>query len=187
MDRGKVQHVEAHPGDVGQALDAVAERAMHAGCRAARARKHLVPRAEARALAIDEQGKFDRKSRRETSVGVPHRDRAEFLVQREDPQRSHVVHRPHLLRPPQQLLTIAAVRALRGGIDEIGATACGDPQIVGVDAARKIVTPGKEVVDPGGHRVAIATQRGDVNSPCQRSLPSGTIGVSCHSASSSLR
>ena len=63
MDRRQVEHVKAHPCDVGQAGLAIPERPVPAGVRTARPRKHLVPRAVARLLAIDDDFQLFRINR----------------------------------------------------------------------------------------------------------------------------
>src|SRR3979409_2565979 len=59
MDRREVHDVEAHRGDLVQPLLDVGERAVHAGLAGSRAREELVPRAEARAVALDVEGEVD--------------------------------------------------------------------------------------------------------------------------------
>ena len=51
--------------------------------------------------------------------------------------------------------------ALRGLLDQRGAGARGDAQVVDVDAAREVVPPRQEGVDPGAHRVLPAAERVD--------------------------
>ena len=60
MDRGEVEDIEAHCGDVWQSRDAIAERAVLSGNGALAARDHLVPGAVNGPLAIDHQRKEPR-------------------------------------------------------------------------------------------------------------------------------
>src|SRR5688572_33335219 len=79
MDRRQVEHVESHPGDVGQPLLAVLERAVPARLRARRAGKHLVPRGIARPLALDHDRELLVVGRRGAPVGVARGERRRLL------------------------------------------------------------------------------------------------------------
>ncbi len=54
VDRGKVENIEAHRGHIGELRLHVAERAVAAGFGGGRSGEHLVPRAIAGSLALDE-------------------------------------------------------------------------------------------------------------------------------------
>ena len=78
MDRRQVEDVEAHAGDVGEAIRDVAERAVPAGLGRRRAREALVPGAEGRALDldVDRQRLVERGRRRRDRGGAPSPSRA---------------------------------------------------------------------------------------------------------------
>ncbi len=90
MDGREVQHVEAEPGHVGQARLDVAEGAVHASLRRGRARKQLVPGAEARALGIDHERQLAVELRLQAAVGVARDDARGRLVERVGLQRCDV-------------------------------------------------------------------------------------------------
>ena len=70
MDGREIDHVEAHLGDVGQALFAIGEGAVLAGLGRGGAGKELVPGAESGANRIDDDGEFAVGFGGEALVGI---------------------------------------------------------------------------------------------------------------------
>ena len=77
VDRRQVEDVEAHAGDVGQALLHVAEGAVPAGLGGRRAGEELVPGAEPGPLAVHPDAEHAVERRAGRAVGVPGHDRRE--------------------------------------------------------------------------------------------------------------
>jgi len=159
MDGRKVQHVEAHLRDIGQPRLAVAEGPVPRGLARRRAREHLVPGGEARPLAIDDERILDLAGDRETAVGMPAGDRGKLFVQADALQVRELVRLAQLRGPAVESLAVLAPGASRGGFDEARADQRRDAKVLVLDAARKIVAPGEESVDPRGDGVAIRSRR----------------------------
>ena len=81
MDRRQVQHVEAHAGDVRQAGDHVAQRAVATRIGRGGAREQLVPGREPGPLAVHHDAQRGFHRRREPPVRVPARGLARDRVQ----------------------------------------------------------------------------------------------------------
>jgi hypothetical protein len=160
MDRREVEHVESHPGDVGQARLAVAERAVPPRLRARRAGKHLVPRGIARALAVDHDRELPVVGRRGAPVGVARGERRRLLGHAEAPQLRGVGGARELLPGQAQARGVLGAGAVRGPREQERADARGRRE-VGVHAPRELRAPRQERVHPARDRVAVAPDARD--------------------------
>ena len=70
MNRRQIQNVKAHRGDIGKQPLAVLKSPVRAGLGGARPRKHLIPSAAARFLAVDHHGEFLGISGFGVSIGI---------------------------------------------------------------------------------------------------------------------
>src|SRR5690606_32433366 len=119
VDRRQVEHVEAHRRDVGEARLAVLQRAVAALLEGARSREHLVPGAEARALAVDVYLELAGMAGGVPAVGMGRHQRGQLVGQRR--LRRLVTARLQLRGPRAQRLHAAAARPRRRLLDELGA------------------------------------------------------------------
>jgi hypothetical protein len=85
---------------------------------AAAERGHLVPGAEARALAVDDERQLDRIREREAAVGITPGEGSERLVEPGPPQRLRVGPLPQGARELQEARPVAAGRTGGGRLDE---------------------------------------------------------------------
>ena len=112
MDRGKVQHVEAHGADRRQAGDDVVERAVARRIGGRRAREHLVPACEAGLRAGGVQAHWRRVANQEIlRVHRPHRRQRRVRQQQLDP--AGFVRRFEVPQQDGQLVLLRSLGALR--------------------------------------------------------------------------
>src|SRR3569833_1760586 len=155
VDGRQIHHVEAHRGDIGQPLAAIAIRAVAAGRVAARAREHLVPRAESRAFALDLDLEFLVIVGRVRAVGIARDQQREFFVQRGlDALRDFAAAR-ELLRPGAQAQRVGALRPRRRLFDEELAGEQRALDVLVVGAPHELAPPRGEVIYPGADAVVI--------------------------------
>ncbi len=147
-------------GDVGQPRLAVAERAVRAGVAAARARETSRTSAEKRARS--------RSTTTGSSAGYVVANCGRDSAARSPPARRRARARAARARPARSRSRVAhcasasrssPVARCAAAVDQVGAGLRRDAQVLGVDAAREIVAPRQEGVDPGRDRVAIAADR----------------------------
>src|SRR6185295_18124790 len=149
----KVEHVEAHAGDVGQARLAVAEGAV-SGARG-RAREHLVPAAESRARRVGDQRSRGLEHGLAASIRIARDDLGEPRVERPYPAHERVAIAGELLRPGLERLAIGAPRAPGRLEYDFGARGERVRDVRGSGPALQVVAPGEIVVDPGGDGVFV--------------------------------
>ena len=164
MDRREVQHVEAHGGDRGEQPLDISEGTVHARRRRSRARKELVPGAEAGAVAIGHQREIDAELRLEAAIGIALGDDGQAVVERERFQLGcrHAGAQAFAFegaRPLQQRLAVFARGALgrRGNLDRAHARRQAD--VFGIDPALQFMPPRLEGIDPRRHGVVVAARR----------------------------
>ncbi len=154
VDRREVEHVEAHVGHAGEAIDGGAERAADHGpvvaARGAlRAREELVPGAHAGALALDEQlGVFTDRDEshhrpdleQRGDRGVAHDLQGGVVVHLRVAQRAGGVVQAVLVAAGALLLASGAVEQLGAHLaHERGVDTCGDLQVGRVLPCREVV------------------------------------------------
>ena len=83
------------------------------------------------------------------------------LVDREGVQRAGILLFPKLCGPSEELRAVVTGRTLRRRVDQLGAGLCRDVQVLGIDAALEMVSPGQERVDPRRDRVPVTADRVD--------------------------
>ena len=170
MDGRKVQHVEAHVGQVSQPRLDVPESAVPPGLGAGRTGKHFVPPAEYRALAVRYQ--FERHRRGEAAVRIPRNNVC---------ARSLECHRllcggigggvlgcvAQLRRPFGEDRAVAALGPNGGIVDERDADAQRHPDIGRIFSSFELPAPRFEMIYPRHHRVSIAAGawRGELGNP----------------------
>ena len=176
MDRRQVEHVEAHRRDVGQPRRGFVERRAARRIGAGRAREHLVPRAEPRALALDDapSGR-GRSASRGCGRGARAMRARQVFAQRGGDARRLVAARPPArgeLR--QRRLGRAASRVdARRATSAAPSSSSLDDVLPGADLLRQLLPPGGEAIDPAFDRVLVARRaRRPRTRACQRSLPS---------------
>ena len=162
MNGRQVEHVESHLRDARQlTLDVVQ--------RAGRAREHLVPGTELRALAVDLDHHLDRVARRKSPLGVA-------------PHQVEQIEAPHLLDllfdrivalervdERSQLALVARAGSLMRGADQLQSDGelhveVGLPR---VSALLQIAMPRQEAIDPRFDRVEVEAELlgGEVGAP----------------------
>lgn len=123
--------------------------------------------AEKRALAIDRERQLARIPVCELQIGMARGERRKHRLERDALQRFDIVptrcRARQLVGPLLQPIALGGiVRAAGGAGDELRAAAQCQPDVVGIDAARQIVLPGQEMIDPRAHGVAVAADRIEV-------------------------
>ena len=126
-----------------------------------RAGEQLVPRAEARAFAIDDERKLGVQES-ESPIGVPVRERAERRVESQVAQLAGIaVRRLERRRPVREPCRVVAAGA-RGGLrHELCADARCHADVLRIFAPRELATPRRQVVHPGADGVSVAPQGRD--------------------------
>ena len=150
MDRRQVEHIEAHRGDIGQTQLAVLKGAMLAGDRRARARKHLIPCAEARFLPIDRHGQFLGVSAGEPSIGIFVHELRQLLVESpRDPMGKILPFRSQRSCPSLELFRIRAAGPCASRLDQSRAREQFHRYVLTrLNPLHKILSPGFEMVNP---------------------------------------
>jgi hypothetical protein len=159
VDRGQVEDVERHLGDLGQARLDVGERAVAVRLGRRRAREHLVPGTEPRKLAIDHDRELRLEDRREASlcvamheVGQLRREGCCGGADPASPDRGGEVMQPGGVisrRPTRRLFHEHSTD------DEV----CREV-LSGADPLLEVVRPRRETIDPCHDRVAIPADLG---------------------------
>ena len=150
MDRREIDHVEAHPGDVGQPGDAVVEGAVPARHRALAARHHLVPCPGAGERAVDNERQRGRAGEVAAGRAVAHRLRDLLREQRRGiagPHESVALTAEHIFADGARRL---------GGGNKGGAFQRVDRAVLsGRPLEQEVAPPGRVVVGPGLDRIFI--------------------------------
>ena len=124
-----------------------------------RARKHLVPGGKSGSLAIDDDAEFDRIRAGVARIGIAHCDGGPRFVFGERVELRGVGLGAKARGPVLERRSVGTLRSRCGRFEQRRADLGGNLQVVRIDAAREVVTPRKERVDPRGDRVAIAAHR----------------------------
>src|SRR5215831_766565 len=162
MNRRKVQHVEPHRCDVGQARFAVFERAVLAGLEAACARKHLVPGAEACFLSIHDNAQFSVIRRYESPIRVLRHQGLNFSTQGyAKALRVRRLLRPELFTPRRKNSTLLRRCPPTCLINELGP----DQEVhlyilLSLDFFEEVSAPRDKAIDPACYGVSISPDHG---------------------------
>src|SRR5215831_20546949 len=162
MNRREVQHVESHRRDVGQLGFAVFERAVLARLEAARARKHLVPGAEACLLSIHDNAQFSAIRRYEPPIRILRHQGLNLSTQGyAKALRVRRLLRPELSAPHCKSSTLLRRCPPTCLIHELGA----DKEVhlyilLSLDFFEEVSSPRHKAIDPAGHGVSISPGHG---------------------------
>ena len=162
MDGRQIHHVEAQLRDARQRALGVGERAVPRRVAALRAREHLVPRREPRALAIDPHAELAVVRREVVGCQVLRHEREQLEVERFS--RALVPRRRRVLEPRRPLRELASrvaeADAMRGRVHELGALEELERHVLpGVDFLLELGAPGAEAIGPGIHGECPAADR----------------------------
>ncbi len=154
MDRRQVKDIKSHGRNVGEPFDAVFESTVLPGSGRAGARKHFVPRAEARLAPIHRDREFFLVGGRPLRLGILLHDRRQLFVQ-------SGLGAVRLLRAKRgvellQALLVGPRGALGGMRDELRADQEIDGHVLaGLDLFCQAMMPRFEAIDPGLQSILI--------------------------------
>ena len=160
VDRWQVEHVEAHPGDIGQTLLGRLEGAV-AALGAGGAGEHLVPAAEPGQGRVDRHLELGRVTAGGGAVRVARDERLELRREGrlDRPRRGPRTARAELAGRRSKRRPVRLPGPVRGLLDQAGAGQQVDRHVLaGLDPLRQVAGPGPEVVDPALDREAVGAQ-----------------------------
>ena len=163
VDRGQVEHVEAHLRDIGQPRLDVAERAVPAPLGRRRPREHLVPGAEPGPLTLDHHAERLVIAGGTATVRMARHPLGQVALQSRPHPRRLVVRpgqEPGPLAEPVGVLTRRPPDRLADVLGPLQQLA-GEVLLAGLVLLDQLLVPGGVAVDPGLDRVLVPALGGD--------------------------